>query len=155
MARWAILQKLHSLLTWTRASFATKQTVECPEVLFRALLRKNHLDRDGNLTEEAFMLRKTDEGHLSVFREQRVGLDQCMQSFERPPLGAASLHTGRVRSINTVHPLSIDVIPTESQNLNCPGHASIINLPDRYRGANRDDAERVASLLRDQARRVR
>ena len=65
-----------------------------------------------------------------------------------------SLHTGRVRALNAVHDLGIDVVADELPTHPCPGHSLIVNLPERENPALRDLAERMASLLRDQSRPV-
>lgn len=127
--------------------------IGCPELLTRVLRNKNNLDDDGNVTEDAFILRPTDEGELSVYRQKLVSADACRATFKKT-YGAVSLHTGRVRSLNEENPFGIDVIPRESDADPCPGHSAIVNLPDKHRDAKPEDAERMATLLRDQARRI-
>jgi len=130
-----------------------EKQVACPEILTRVLRNKGNLDRDGNVTEEAFLLRERDIGKLSVYRQALVSPEECLSTF-RKTYGAVSLHTGRVRTINNVHPRDIDVIITESQDDPCPGHSAIVNLPDHSQRAQQAEAEYVASLLRDQCRKI-
>jgi hypothetical protein len=42
----------------------------------------------------------------------------------------------------------------ESPDDPCPGHSAVIKLPDHSKEAERDFAERLATLLRDQSRKV-
>jgi hypothetical protein len=115
------------------------------------LSKAAHRDTDGNATPEAFLLRPSDNGRLSVFRRKMASVEQA-RSVLKKTYGAASLHTGRIRSINNTHPRRIDVVAAEGEGTDIPGHAAISNLPDPK--ADEATAERIASLLRDQSRRI-
>jgi hypothetical protein len=138
----------------SRGPKVVEPEILCTELLTRVLRNKNNVDENGNITAEAFLLREKDAGKLSVYRQEKVSPDACIATFKKT-YGAASLHTGHVRSINEAHPIGIDVIPAESVNDLCPGHSAIINLPDQHASAKPEEAERMASILRDQARKLR
>ena len=143
MAQFQISRLLHSFLTWM-SSWTDKsspepeqeqlmecqavQRIECPEILTRVLLYKRWRDSEGQVTPEAFLLLPKDKGRLSVYRQSRVSVADCQATFNSH-YGSVSLHTGRVRTLNDVHELGIDVVADELPTDPCPGHSSIINLP--------------------------
>ena len=130
------------------SEFADSTTIQCEEVLFRAILNKRHI-ADGQVQADAFVLRKADEGKLSTYRRKLVTFAECKASF-KACVGVVTLHVGHVRATGIDEGLSLDVIGDELPSDSIPGHASIINVPDPF--VNRVLAERVASLLRDQSR---
>jgi hypothetical protein len=166
MAQFQISQLLRSFLTWI-VSWAGKISPEsqpdqplnppepeigCPEILTRVLLNKRYKDDEGNVAPEAFLLRESDEGRLSVYRQSKVSVRDAEATFRRQ-YGSVSLHTGRVRALNDIHSVGLDVIPDELPTDLCLGHSSIINLPDHHRDPTlRDFAEHLASLLCSQSR---
>jgi hypothetical protein len=127
--------------------------IDCPELLTRVLRNRSNLDDDGNVTPEAFLLRAQDNGLLSVYRRSKVTVEDCKATFKKT-FGAVSLHTGHIRDLNQTHPLGIDVIQSESPSDPCPGHSAVINLPDHSKPGERDFAEHLATLLRDQSRKI-
>jgi len=130
------------------SEFADSATIQCEEVLFRAVLKKRHLT-DGQVQADAFVLRQVDEGKLSTYRKNLTTLAACRAAFKKCA-GVVTLHVGHVRATGIDEGLSLDVIGDELASDPIPGHASIINVPDPI--VNRVLAERVASLLRDQSR---
>jgi hypothetical protein len=130
------------------SEFADSLTLQCEEVLFRAILNKRHLT-DGQVQADAFVLRSVDEGKLSTYRKKLMTLAACKAVF-RTCVGVVTLHVGHVRATGVDEGLNLDVIGDELPSDPIQGHASIINVPDPI--ANRVLAERVASLLRDQSR---
>ena len=75
---------------------AESTTLQCKEVLFRAIWKKKHLT-DGRVQADAFMLRKQDEGKLSTFRKKIVTLATCKAAFTTC-VGVVTLHVGHVRA---------------------------------------------------------
>ena len=130
------------------SEFAESTTIQCEEVLFRAILKKKHLS-DGEVQADAFVLRMQDEGKLSTYRRKLVTLAACKASF-KACVGVVTLHVGHVRATGVDEGFSLDVIGDELPRDPIPGHALIINVPDPT--VDRVLAERVASLLRDQSR---
>jgi hypothetical protein len=128
--------------------------VGCSEILYRVILNRRHLESNGDPAVELFILRPQDEGKLSVFRSDLVSLEDCKSQFKKVS-GTCTLHTGHVRStvVTEEQGTGLDVIPDEKPDGAQPGHAVIINLPDPQ--VNRGIAERVASLLRNQCRRIK
>jgi hypothetical protein len=125
--------------------------IECPEILTRVFRNRSHCDDLGNATEDAFILRENDLGKLSVFRQNLISVDESKASF-RKTYGAASLHTGHVRTIKPYDTVSLDVIPSEGEGTTLRGHSSVINLPDPLK--ERKHAEYIGGLLRDQSRKA-
>ena len=114
-----------------------RKTLECHDIVLRALIRAAHIDREKKcVLAAAFMLRE-DEESLSVSYDCTPQV--CAAGFKKC-YGVASLHVGRVRD------LGLDVIPDE------PNHASIVGLP--HKEYNQVEAEHFASQLRRQARLV-
>jgi hypothetical protein len=119
-----------------------RQTLECQDIVLRAVLRRRNIDRENSrLLAAAFLLRTRQDGTkekgLSVSydcspAECAAGFDKCH--------GVASLHVGRVRN------LGLDVIPDKVD------HANIVGLP--HPEDDPAEAERFASKLRRQARLV-
>jgi hypothetical protein len=117
--------------------------------VIRVFRNAKHKDASGGATADAFMLRSTDEGRLSVFRLKLISVQDSKISL-RKNHGAATLHTGRVRSLVVANLAALDVVPAEGEGTNLPGHAAIVNLPDPE--VDPKNAERFASLLRDISR---
>jgi len=113
------------------------QTLQCRDIVLRALIRARHFDRvNRRILAAAFMLRENEEG-LSVSYDSTP--QQCAAGFNKCH-GVASLHVGRIRD------LGLDVIPDE------PRHANIVGLP--HREHDPAEAERFARQLQKQARLV-
>lgn len=114
-----------------------RQTLECADIVFRALIRATHIDRiSRQVLAAAFLLRPNEQG-LSVSFDCTPA--DCAAEFNRC-YGVATLHVGRVRA------LGLDIIPDE------PNHANITGLP--YQDDNPAEAERLARQLQAQARLV-
>lgn len=113
--------------------------LECSAIVFRAMARKNWVDRTTNrILPAAFMRRpapKDDDG-LSV---DVASAESCRGSL-REVFGVASLHVGRIRD------LGLDVVVDEAP------HANIVDLPRASH--DRTQAERLASQLARQARLI-
>jgi hypothetical protein len=104
----------------------------------------------GEPAPEVFMLRRGEDS-LSLFRSAISGIAKCKMAI-RNPRGAATLHAGRVRAGNYPGQRKLDVIEAEGENTEIPGHAALTGLPDPIEAYG--EAERVASLLRDQSRKI-
>ena len=118
------------------------RTLDCVDIVFRAVIRTKHWSRDTRRPlAAAFLLRTspngTREGALSVSYD--CSPQECADDFNKC-YGVASLHVGRVRN------LGLDVIPDE------PNHANVTGLP--HPADNPAEAERFARELRRQARPV-
>ena len=121
--------------------------LDCEEILFRIALNARCVAPD-NL--EAFLLKPTDRGKLSVYRLRKTSYEDCSRHYNRPK-GAFTLHVGWVRTV-TSRGAKLDVIEDVADTDRCPGHASILNMPDPSIDSEAEEAEHVASLLRDQSR---
>ena len=96
------------------------------------------------------MLRPNEQG-LSVFRSSISDIEVCKRELQRIR-GAATLHTGRVRTGPYPQGVEIDVVEAEGEGTNTPGHAVLTGLPDPITAY--EEAERVASILREQSRSI-
>jgi hypothetical protein len=118
------------------------ETLACHEIVLRLALKREFVSGD---SVDAFLLRPSDNGYLSVYRQAKVSLEECSKTFKKVH-GAFSLHAGRVRDIHVPGCPSLEVIADESPVDKCPGHAAILNLPDPQ--ADFERAQRLASLLK-------
>ena len=151
MTRSITLHLLRWLRSWTgfTRNKSSEETVDCGEVVVRIFRNAKHRDASGGATADAFVLRSTDEGRLSVFRLKLISVQDSKTSLRRTH-GAATLHTGRVRSLVVANLAALDILPAEGEGTDLPGHAAIVNLPDPE--VDPKNAERFASLLRDISR---
>jgi hypothetical protein len=124
------------------------EQLDCSEILCRLALKKEYLS---DSSVDAFLLRPSDNGRLSVYRLSKVSLEVCSATFNKVH-GSFSLHTGHVRSVAQPEVSSLQVIADESPTDRCPGHSSILNLPDPQ--IEFENAQRTASLLKRQSRRL-
>ncbi len=112
-----------------------QHTLQCSDIVFRALLRATHIDRKtGHILAAAFILRANECG-LSVSFDCTP--EECAAHFKTCH-GVVSLHVGRVRN------LGLDVIPDDTH------HANIVGLP--HPEEKPAEAEHVARQLQAQAR---
>jgi hypothetical protein len=112
----------------------------CDCIVYRAILRRNWVDKDTKrLSSAAFIRRPVDVDGLSVNIAGTCTPEQCMAQF-RSCFGLATLHVGRVRD------LGLDVVPDS------PDHACITGVP--YQHEDPAEAERIARLLAMQARNL-
>lgn len=125
--------------------------VSCEEILIRLIARSRDILASGDVMPEVFILRR-GEGRLSFFRQSISGIETCKAALNRPR-GAATLHTGRVRCGAYPGNRLLDVIEAEGEGTDIPGHAVLIGLPDPE--TEYLEAERVASVLRQQSRGFR
>lgn len=109
--------------------------LECPTIIYRAIQRNRDMPPQGILTG-AFVRYPKDIDGLSI---DVVGPKSCVSVLKKH-YGAASLHTGRVRS------LSLDVIVDQHP------HGLIIGLP--FRDDDPTEAERFADSLAEMARHI-
>lgn len=114
----------------------------CNAIVYRALLRKNWIDKNtGRIQSAAFFRRPKDTGNdldgLSVSIAAACSIEDARGGFTSC-YGIATLHVGRVRDIG------LDVQPDS------PIHANITGLPCKE--DNLIEAERLAGLLARQAR---
>jgi len=123
--------------------------IPCEEVLLRVILKPKHVDNDGRARAEAFLLRPQDEGKLSTFRAIFTSTKMCRDAFKKC-FGVVTLHCGHIRATEINGGVPLDVIGDALADDVLPGHASILNLPDKENDPFL--AERIASLLRDQSR---
>lgn len=108
-------------------------------IVYRALLRKQWVNRnDGFVQYNAYLLRKNESG-LSVRIEGACSPSECAARF-RNCYGVASLQVAFIRE------LGLDVVPDS------PSHAQIIGLPSRE--DDFESAVRLARLLAQQSRLV-
>lgn len=115
-------------------STAPIQPFNCSVIVYRILMNSRQM-KD---LSEAFFLREDElDSGLSV--NWNMTPDQAREQFDKC-YGVISLHVGRVRNLN------LDVVPDE------PQHANITGLP--YKEQSPREAERLASLLAQQARAV-
>lgn len=107
-------------------------------IVYRALLRKNWIDRETEeINAEAYLLRKEkNELGLSVRIASACSLAECAARF-RKCYGIASLEVGPIRE------LGLEVVPDS------PSHAQIIGLPNLEDDARR--ALELADLLAQQS----
>jgi hypothetical protein len=124
------------------------EQLDCSEILCRLALKKEFL---ADSSVDAFLLRPSDKGRLSVFRLNRVSVADCSATFNKVR-GSFSLHTGRIRSETEPELPVLEVIQDESPEDKCPGHSSILNLPDPL--LDFEHAQRAATLLKRQSRRL-
>ena len=123
--------------------------LDCNEIVFRLALNAKCVQPNST---EAFLLRRSDNGKLSVYRFAHTNFEDCSAKYNRPK-GAFTLHVGRVRTL-AAKGFQLEVIQDESVTDKCPGHASILNLPDPQVEAEVLEAERLATLLRKQSRQL-
>jgi hypothetical protein len=113
------------------------EPLACSAIVFRAMARKNWIDRVSQRVLPAAFIRRpppADEDGLSV----NVESPESCASALRECFGVASLHAGRVRD------MGLDVV------VDAPPHANITGLPRQT--DDRTQAERLASLLARDAR---
>jgi hypothetical protein len=75
----------------------------------------------------------------------------CKAALDRPR-GAATLHTGRIRAAIYPGERQLDIVEAEGEGTDIPGHSALTGLPDPL--TEYGEAERVASILREQSRGV-
>jgi hypothetical protein len=126
-------------------------SIFCEEILIRLISRKKDLLPDGEAATEAFILRLTDAGKLSLFRKAISDIQICKAALNKPR-GAATLHTGRIRTAIYPSERQLDIIEAEGEGTDIPGHSALIGLPDPL--TEYGEAERVASILREQSRGI-
>jgi len=117
-----------------------RQTLDCQDIVLRAVLRSAYIDRENNrVRSDAFMLRPLpkDEDGLSVSFDCEPA--QSASQFKKC-YGVASLHVGRIRD------LGLDVVPDDVTHANVTG---LLRSDD-----NPAEAEHFASQLAKQARLV-
>lgn len=123
------------------------------DILNRFVLKKSFIRPDGSIDAKAFLLKQKDEGRLSTFREVEMAAAACAQSFN-PAYGCAAFPAGAIKMVEAELKRGIraeyDPVPSDS----CPGHTSILNLPNPDDEDEAIFAERAASLLRDSSQRV-
>jgi hypothetical protein len=120
------------------------------EMLHRFILKKKHLRADGTIDAVAFLLEKKDEGKLSTFRAKAMSAKTCGSRF-RKIHGCLGIRAGDVRSIDKEIKRGVDAIADPRSSNHCPGHVSIVRLPDPEIPEDYALAERAASLLRAQS----
>ena len=125
-------------------------SVPCEEILIRLISRRGDILPSGEAAPQVFMLRRNEQ-RLSVFRKAISDIGVCKAELRRT-YGAATLHAGRVRTGSYPEGIEIDVVGAEGEGTNIPGHAALTGLPDPITAY--ESAERVASILRDQSRRI-
>jgi len=126
----------------------SNKLVDCSEILCRLALKKDFMEGD---SPDAFLLRPSDYGKLSVYRLSRVSQTECSATFKKVH-GAFSLHTGHVRNATDKNLPVPEVVEDESPGDLCKGHALVLNLPDPQTDYER--AQRSATLLRRISRRL-
>ena len=105
-------------------------------IVYRALLRKQWIDRENNLVLfDAYLLRPNDRG-LSLTIASVSSPEKCAANFKNC-YGVASLQVGQIRE------LGLDAVADSVS------HAEIIGLP--YPKDDRDRAERLADLLAERS----
>jgi hypothetical protein len=124
--------------------------VPCEEILIRLASRRGHILPNSEVAAEVFILRR-GENRLSVFRKSISDIDVCKAALKRP-YGAATLHTGKVRTGPYPGDIQVDVVEAEGEGTDIPGHAALTGLPDPITAPEK--AERVASILRRQSRGI-
>jgi hypothetical protein len=125
--------------------------VSCEEILIRLIAKPRHLLPNGEPAPEVFILR-SGERHLSLFRMAISGVEACKAALAKPR-GAATLHAGKVRAGAYPSDRQLDILEAEGEGTTIPGHAVLTGLPDPIKEWG--EAERVASILREQSRGVR
>ena len=115
--------------------------LSCPTIIYRAILRKNWIDKHNNRVTSAPFFRRPskDIDGLSVHIAGSCSLEEIYASFNQC-FGVVSLHVGHIRDIGL--DVSQDSI----------SHANIIGLP--YKEEDLVTAERLAGLLARQSRFV-
>lgn len=126
-------------------------SISCEEILIRLIGRKRDLLPNGEAATEAFILRPADAGKLSFFRKMISDIQICKAALDRPR-GAATLHTGRIRAAIYPGERQLDIVEAEGEGTDIPGHSALTGLPDPL--TEYGEAERVASILREQSRGV-
>jgi hypothetical protein len=113
------------------------QTLQCQQIVLRALIRAPHIDRVKKRVLAAAFILRDNEQELSVKYE--CTSEECAGQFNKC-YGVASLHVGRVRD------LGLDVVPNQ------PRHANVVGLP--HPGSDFVEAERFARRLLAQPRLI-
>jgi hypothetical protein len=144
-----LLLLLLGLLGFRRPKAKLASVIGCEEIIFRLALNAKAAMPN---TTEAFLLKKSDNGKLSVYRLKKADIASCLSRYNRPK-GAFTLHTGRIRTVLAAG-VALDVVEDELPTDKCPGHASIIHLPDPQKESEAEEAERIATLLRRQSRQI-
>jgi hypothetical protein len=116
----------------------------CSTIVYRAMLRKQWIDKRNNyVTPAAFIRRPKADGRdskgLSVDLAHQCTIDEVRGNFNSC-FGIVTLHVGHIRDVE------LDVIQ------DTPKHGNITGLP--YQEDNEAEAERLAGLLAKQARIV-
>jgi hypothetical protein len=124
--------------------------VPCEEIPIRLVSRRGYVLPNHEVAPEVFVLRG-GERSLSVFRRAISDIDVCKAALKRPH-GAATLHTGRVRTGPYPGEIQVDVVEAEGEGTDIAGHAALIGLPDPITAP--EEAERVASILQKQSRSI-
>jgi len=125
--------------------------IPCEDIIIRLIGKRQHLLPGGDVDPGMFVLRRSDEGRLSLFRRTISDIQVCKAALKKP-YGAVTLHTGRVRATSYPGNRQIDVVEAEGEGTTIPGHAAMIGLPDPE--IDPEAAERVASLLHKQSRNL-
>ena len=126
-------------------------SISCEEILIRLISRKRDLLPNGEAATEAFILRPNDAGKLSFFRKLISDIQVCKAVLDKP-YGAATLHTGRIRAGTYPDERKLEIVQAEGEGTDIPGHSALIGLPDPL--TEYGEAERVASILREQSRGI-
>jgi hypothetical protein len=137
------------LTGWRRGLLLNGDQIDCEEISIRLIGRRKDVLPGGAAAPEAFILRLSDRGRLSVFRKAISDLPACRLALNKL-YGAATLHTGRVRAVTYSDQGRLDVVDAEGDGTEILGHAAIIGLPDPE--TEYEMAEHVASLLQRQSR---
>lgn len=106
------------------------ETIECPEIVYRAL--KRAVTQDEPIPPEAFIRRikgVAAEDAVSVDRRKYATARECRTKLNRMR-GTASLHAGAVRSLKFGLDLSPDPVRNEAGQITDPSHCLLVNLPD-------------------------
>jgi hypothetical protein len=124
--------------------------ISCEEILIRLIARSRDALPNGEAATEVFILRRGEE-RLSVFRKAISDIEACKKVLDKPR-GAVTLHTGRVRTGPYPGERQLDIVEAEGDGTDIPGHAVLVGLPNPE--TEYGEAERVASLLREQSRGI-
>jgi hypothetical protein len=132
----------------------TRDSLDCSEVVIRAILSRKWIDEQSGLVDPAAFIPRIEksglpEAGISVSRLNLTTVQKALSGFKKT-FGAATLHTGTIRDALPGVDVIAEPLDAVGQFEAKPEHALIINLPNQ--NLECAEAERAATILSRQAR---